>query len=125
MVDVLIPPLKLLLDIVQGQRIEKEKKYQEAVEAILKALTQTQIYLERGKNKERDRTKELELSELWEKAAITVTKIDPGLANELKYKGKYWLENMKLSKRQLYQSEISLIQVRQKYEKLYSELKKK
>jgi BMFP domain-containing protein YqiC len=120
MIDILTNALNNFLIYLQNERIAKDKNYDEALLAILEALTETQTYLEDDSNTERNRVKELELSKLWDTAAIKIRKFDAELADEMKYKGLYWLERLDLSRRELYKKGIALRQIRQKYERLYS-----
>ena len=120
MLDTLTNTLNNFLLYLQNERIEKGKNYDEALLAILDALTETQTYLEDDTKAKRNRAKEIQLSKLWDIAAIKIRKFDAKLADELRYKGLYWLEHLDLSRRELYKKGIALRQVRQKYERLYS-----
>jgi len=107
---------------LQTQRIEKDKNYDDALLAILEAITETQTYLEDDSITKRNRATELRLSKLWNTAAIKIKNLDPQLASELKYKGLYWLDQLNLSRREIYQKGIAL---RERFEIQVSQVSKR
>lgn len=90
----------------------KHLKASERVEALAlvrKALQETKIYVEsRNQGAERNKEKELELSNLWSEASIYARKIDPDLAQRLHQKGNYWLNPDNWSIEEVFESGIKL-----------------
>jgi hypothetical protein len=79
-----------------------------AVEAVLKALNTTKAYIadsEDGRN--RRRSSEHELVDLWTKAAAALRRDDPALARRLQLKAEYWAEPDSWS-----QNDIELARIR-------------
>ncbi|PSU34619.1 hypothetical protein [Photobacterium lutimaris] len=90
-----------------------------ALEAIRRALQETNIYLSSQK---KNPQKEEELSELWSRAAVDIRHADPGLARRLNLKGRYWLQRDGYSLSDLFDSKINLEEINRDYENLLGRL---
>jgi hypothetical protein len=112
--------VKDLLEALQKQKIIRDQKLDEALEAIVSAIFETRKYIERTNTNEKDRVKELDLSKLWKVAAIKVRKIDPALATRLQFKSLYWEDAMCLSRKEILEKGIALRQVEDEFKKLFS-----
>lgn len=113
--------VKDLLETLQKQKIIREQRLDDGLEAIVSAMIDTRKYLERENAKERDRQKELDLSKSWRLAAIKIRKINPDLATKLRFKSLYWEDAMNISRKEILEKGIALKQVEDEFRKLLSE----
>jgi len=77
-----------IIGLVQAGKLVRDEKIDTALNQIYKALTQTQSYIHR--ESERNKDKEYQLSELWYRASIPLRHVDKELANICYLKGGYW-----------------------------------
>jgi hypothetical protein len=89
--------MSMLADAIQaaGRWLDRQEREADrrdrAVEALLRALNLTTAYLaDSDDGRERRRSREHELVELWTKAAAEMRRRDPGLARRLEMKALYW-----------------------------------
>jgi hypothetical protein len=120
MLDPLSTSLNSLLSYFQNQRIKKDERVDAALTAIVEAIAETTKYIERKNNKERDRMKELDLSRLWNTAAIKLRRIDSSLARRLQIKASYWEDTVFVPRKEILENGIALKQIRKEFEKLFS-----
>ena len=111
--------IKDLLAALQEQRNIQSERLDNALVAIVAAIAKTREYVERENSEKRDRTKELELSNLWELAAIKVRRVDPRLAKRLLFKSFYWRDAMSLPRKTILEKGIALRQVEDEFKKLF------
>ena len=119
-VPALISILGILLAYLHAQRHSKDAKVDDALDAIQEALSETTKYLQRENAQERERTRELDLSNLWKIASIRVRKINPDLAKRLRFKSSYWENSINLSRKEVLESGIALKQIKKEFDQLYS-----
>lgn len=112
---------KDLLETLQKQKIIRDQRLDDGLEAIVSAMIDTRKYIERESAKERDRQKELDLSKSWRLAAIKIRKINPDLATKLRFKSLYWEDAMNISRKEILEKGIALKQVEDEFRKLLSE----
>jgi hypothetical protein len=117
---ILLSTLTSILPTLQDKFFKKEKNLDEALTAIVEAVTKTKKYLERENIELRDREDELELSRLWGVAAIKLRKVDKVLAKKLRIKSLYWESTTKFSRKEILENGIALKQIKEDYEKLFS-----
>ena len=110
---------KDLLETLQKQKIIRDQRLNEALEAIVSAMVDTRKYIERENTKEKDRLKELDLSKSWRVAAIKMRKIDPNLAAKLQFKSLYWEDAMNLTRKEILEKGIALRQIEDEFKKLF------
>jgi hypothetical protein len=94
------------------RRSLRDERGQRAVEAILRAVNETKLYissLERGEKRRRDR--EEDLSRHWTTAAAALHGINEDLARRCQLKGQYWTEPDAWNGQQLQKARILLTQV--------------
>lgn len=115
MIDALINLLPslgdFLRDAVRGRHLQDERG-QRAVEAILRAINETKIYvasLARGKKRRPKR--EEDLARHWTSAAAALHGINDDLARRCKLKGEYWTDPEAWNTSQLEDARILLTQV--------------
>jgi len=101
-------------------KLRDQKNLDDSLRALSEAIAETTKYLERENPKEHQRATELELSELWRQASISVRKISPDLAGKLRIKSTYWENSANLSRREIHQSGIALIQIKKDFESLFT-----
>jgi hypothetical protein len=116
----LLGTLTGILPILQNKAFNKEKNLDEALTAILEAVTRTKKYLERENIETQDRNEELELSRLWGIAAIKLRRVDPNLAQKLQIKSLYWEATTRFSRKEILENGIALKQIKEDYEGLFS-----
>jgi len=116
----LISILGIIIDYFQAQKFHNETKINDALKTIQEAVTETSKYLERDDLKERQRTKEIELSGLWKAAAISMRGINPEFSTRLRMKSEYWDNSAQLSRREIYQGGIALRQIKKELDGLFS-----
>jgi hypothetical protein len=90
------------------------KQHREALDALLTALNETQIYLgasEPEEPLERDEVKEDELARLWTHAAIILQPLSNNLAERCLMKGNYWANPARWTRDDLQQANISIDQM--------------
>ena len=110
----------VLLAYMQAERLDKDRRVQEALEAIQEAIAETRKYIERENPEKRDRSRELELSKLWGIASTRLKKFNPDLAGKLRFKSSYWENSTRLSRREIHQSGIALRQIERELQELRS-----
>jgi hypothetical protein len=111
--------IKDLLAALQEQRNIQSERLDNALVAIVTAMAKTREYTERENSEKRDRTKELELSNLWKVAAIKVRRVDPRLAKRLLFKSFYWRDTMSLPRKTILEKGIALRQVEDEFKELF------
>ena len=116
----LVSVSSILLAYMQAERLDKDRRVQEALEAIQEAIAETRKYIERENPEERDRSRELELSKLWGIASTRLKKINPDLAGKLRFKSSYWENSIRLSRREIHQNGIALRQIERDFQALRS-----
>ena len=102
---------ELFKDASKRRRLQDDRG-QVAVEAILRAINETKLYLSalvRGSRRDMDR--EGDLSRYWTDVAAKLRGIDEDLAQRCRLKGEYWTDPDKWDKHQLEKARILLTQV--------------
>lgn len=98
-----------LLKYFRDERHWESERKEAALNAIRDALQETKAYITLLNNgSEKDKAKELELSNLWSIASIAARHIDRELAKRLGVKGNYWLESETWSLDDIYDANIKL-----------------
>lgn len=116
MLEYLVAQLLKLIPIIDKVSNEKRDFKDKAIDALSKAISETDFYIQRSLNKDkRDENRERELVELWRKAAIPLRHFDEELSEICKYKSDYWV-NPEVWKPSLANNKsISLKSVKEKY----------
>ena len=107
-----------LLARFQELYIQKTQRLDNALIAISEAISETRKYIERENHQQRIRTKELDLSNLWNIAAIRVREIDPNLARRLQLKSSYWTNMFSLPRKEILSQGIALKQIEEEFQNL-------
>lgn len=115
MLDALIGLLPSLGDFLReslSRRRLQDERGQRAVEAILRAVNETKLYVSAlARGEERRRNLEGDLSRYWTSAASALHGIDDDLARRCQLKGAYWTDPDAWSDQQLKKARILLTQV--------------
>lgn len=107
--SVLLGPLQNLLNTFQAERHYRDDKKDTALEAINKALIETQRYIEKSRGVNCfDREQEYNLAQLWADAAVKARYANTALAERLQNKSLYWSEELKWSPDEVLDSEIDI-----------------
>ena len=108
----LLPSLGGFLKESLSRRRLLDDRGQRAVEAILRAVNETKLYVSSlARGEERRREHEGDLSRYWTSAAVALHGIDDDLARRCQLKGEYWTDPDSWDKQQLEQARILLTQV--------------
>ncbi len=108
----LLPVLSGLFKDASKRRRLQDQRGQAAVEAILRAVNETKLYLAAlARGVQRDMNREGALSRYWTDAAAKLHGIDDDLAQRCRLKGEYWTDPEKWDKRDLEKTRILLDQV--------------
>jgi len=108
----LLPLLSGLLKDASKKRRLHDDRGQAAVEAILRAVNETKLYLSAlSRATPRDTSREAELSRYWTDTAAKLRGIDEDLAQRCRLKGEYWTAPEKWDAQQLEKARILLTQV--------------
>lgn len=108
----LLPLLGGLLKDASKRRRLHDDRGQAAVEAILRAVNETKLYLSAlTRGRPRDTSREAELSRHWTDAAGKLHGIDEELAQRCRLKGEYWTDPENWDAEQLEKARILLTQV--------------
>jgi len=88
---------------------KKNPNLSAAITALTEAVHETEMYFrDRAKGKERDSSREDELSRLWSAAAEPVRLVDGQLSELCRYKAKYWLFPEKYTRGEVVELQITL-----------------
>lgn len=111
-----IANLKTLFDVgvtiikeMKSQNVVDEDKYDLALLSLYAATTETKNYISSITNvKKHDKEKELQLSELWNKAGVNLRRINNNLAYRCIVKADYWSNPNEWTDDDINESNISL-----------------
>ncbi len=108
----LLPLLSgFLRDSAKKRRLADEHG-QRAVEAILRAINETRLYIAyQSRGNARDQKREEELSRRWTDAAGALRGIDDDLARRARLKGEYWTDPDQWDREKVEEARILLTQV--------------
>jgi len=108
----LLPFLGELFKDASKKRGLQDERGQAAVEAILRAVNETKLYLSAlSRGSPRDTNREAELSRHWTDAAAKLRAIDQDLAMRCRLKGEYWTDPDTWDAQELQKARIFLTQV--------------
>ncbi len=108
----LLPVLGELFKNASKRRRLQDERGQVAVEAILRAINETKLYLSAvARSSQRDMDREGDLSRYWTDAAAKLRGIDEDLAQRCRLKGEYWTDPDQWDEHQLEKTRILLTQV--------------
>ncbi|MCZ6877225.1 MAG: hypothetical protein O7G29_03690 [Acidobacteria bacterium] len=115
MLEALVALLPLLgglfKDTAKRRRLQDERG-QAAVEAALRAVNETKLYLlELARSEHRDLDREGDLSRYWTDTAARLHGIDDDLAQRCRLKGEYWTDPDQWDEQRLKETRILLTQV--------------
>ena len=99
----ILAPLQKVLNTFQKERHYQDKKKEDALKAIQKALIETKRYVERSKH---NRETEYDLAQLWADAATMVRYANTELAERLNDKSKYWQDTFIWSHEEILEKRI-------------------
>ena len=105
-----------------AQRDSRSEKKRAAVESLLDAVRATQIYLhDLNTGAPEERSKEIELSTLWDRAARAFYGIDQDLAPLLQLKSETWAAPSKWSEAKVEQFGVTIARISEKARRLLAE----
>lgn len=117
MASVFLGPLQGLLNTFQSERHYKDKKKDDALIAIQKALLETKKYVELSGSVD-DRAKEYELAQLWVEASIKARHASKELMRRLHDKSKYWADTIEWSSDEILDRRIDFLSIENQLDEL-------
>jgi hypothetical protein len=113
-----------LIERLAAREDKRLVQRQQAVDALLRALNETRIYFGTQRlTKERNRSKEEEISRLWVEASKHVQPFDEEFANRCYAKGSYWADPVGWQEQDFMQADISIEQVENSLKDLRTDLR--
>jgi hypothetical protein len=112
--------LKEILKEWQDHRRVMQQENVRAIEALLRALNETEIYFGTARSLGRDRSREEALSRLWNEASRLLRPVDADLATRCDTKGQYWADPVGWNREQLIASRVSIADMREGLNELLS-----
>jgi hypothetical protein len=113
-----ITALQKMLDYLQRDRKTQDLQKDEALKALLNAITKTLTHLDSRGDGVAFRDAEIELSRLWNEAAIQMRHVSKGLAIRLSDKADYWAARIEWSPEEIAAKQIRLAEIRDEFRKL-------
>ena len=104
-----------LRELLRGWRDHRRVLRQEnarAIEALLRALNETEIYFGTARLLGRDRAREETLSRQWSEASRLLRPLDEDLANRCDTKGQFWADPDSWNEEHLIASRVSIAEMR-------------
>ena len=111
----ILAPLQKVLNTFQKERHYQDKKKEDALKAIQKALIETKRYVELS---EYNRETEYDLAQLWADAATMVMYANKELAERLNDKSKYWQDDFAWSNEVIMEKQIDFDSIEKQIESL-------
>lgn len=121
MIGFVLEQLMQLADPLMRLSKERREVKDAGLRAVSEAVNETYLYHQRvSRGQARDFDAEALLSRAWAAAAIAIRHVDSAFADLCEMKSEYWINPENWSRERIVESDIRLVDVRDRYRKLLS-----